>query len=57
MGKNLHFCTTAKLMNVIVIIIIIQHLFSALFTNKHALKRYLNRYDGMTKYYSCRDAA
>ena len=27
--------------------IIIQHLFSALFTNKHALMRYLNRYDGM----------
>ena len=34
------------------IIIIIQYLFSVLFTNKHALKvmRYLNRYDRMTIY-------
>ena len=33
------------------IIVIIQHLFSAVLANKHALMRYLNRYDRMKIYY------
>ena len=32
-----------------IVIILIQHLISALFTNKHALMRYLNRYNGTKK--------